>query len=478
MPLKPCPACGKEVSPSAAFCIHCGAAICSAIFTMKGVQDVLEVFEDRVTIKPQGVLGFLTKGLKGTKEIPFSSIVAVQFKEAGGVFSGYLQFTIPGGNESKGGLLSASKDENTFMFAGVANNAPALEIKAYITGRLRTLRTPQTAAVPTAGIADEIQKLVVLKQQGILTDEEFQSGKRKLIGVGAEPPSSTTAQSVPVRPADVLRVAQEGAVTSSLTPEERHRIHPEEKGRIDVEAQVERDEEGATNHQRAFSQKRAAIWCVGIIGIFVLFGMLASTLQRYPTNRSASEVAAAERPPAPDPFDSMSARQHLEMASKLAVGNSDEVDAAVRHIKAIPQNGPEQKDAAKLLVRALARRDELVAIREKEREAKYIEEHPLEVVSSNWSAGGFGSVGLWTVTFKNVSSKPVGNIKYRTVYYSETGGELGRGGVDSVFSPGTIERVIPAKKSRTIEVNDGFINSQAHRARFEIVSWEFVRDAR
>lgn len=84
---------------------------------MKGVQDLLEVFEDRVTITPKGVLGFLNKGVKGTKEIPFTSIVAVQFKEAGTVFSGYLQFTIPGGNENTGGILAATKDENTFMFA-------------------------------------------------------------------------------------------------------------------------------------------------------------------------------------------------------------------------------------------------------------------------------------------------------------------------------------------------------------------------
>jgi hypothetical protein len=74
------------------------------VYTMRGVQDLLEVFEDRVAISPKGFMGFMNKGLKGTKEIPFTSVVAVQFKEAGAVFSGYLQFTIPGGNESKGGL--------------------------------------------------------------------------------------------------------------------------------------------------------------------------------------------------------------------------------------------------------------------------------------------------------------------------------------------------------------------------------------
>lgn len=153
----------------------------SAIYTMKGVQDLLEVFDDRVTITPKGVLGFLNKGIQGTKEIPFQSIVAVQFKEAGAVFSGYIQFTIPGGNENRGGVFNAAKDENTFMFAEKKNNALAIEIKTYIDSAVRKLRTPH-ADLPTINLSDELQKLAVLKEQGILSDEEFQVAKKKLIG--------------------------------------------------------------------------------------------------------------------------------------------------------------------------------------------------------------------------------------------------------------------------------------------------------
>jgi len=101
----------------------------NAIFTMKGVQDLLEVFDDKVLITPKGILGFMNKGLKGTKTIPFTSISAIQFREAGAIFSGFLQFTIPGGNESKGGLVAAAGDENTFMFAKRENNELATKMK-------------------------------------------------------------------------------------------------------------------------------------------------------------------------------------------------------------------------------------------------------------------------------------------------------------------------------------------------------------
>ena len=153
----------------------------SALYTMKGVQDLLAVFEDKVTITPKGVLGFLNKGIKGTKEIPFRSIVAVQFKEAGAVFSGYLQFTIPGGNESKGGIFAATKDENTFMFAHAKNNALAKEIKEYIDEAIRRSQAPRTAA-PTTNLSDELQKLAQLKDEGVLSEDEFQAVKKKLIG--------------------------------------------------------------------------------------------------------------------------------------------------------------------------------------------------------------------------------------------------------------------------------------------------------
>jgi len=154
----------------------------SSIHTMKGVQDQLEVFEDKVTITPKGILGFMNKGLKGTKTIPFSSISAIQFKEAGAVLSGYLQFTIPGGNESKGGVFSAASDENTFMFAEKKNNALAIQIKEYIETKVQELHSPRnTQSQSATSLSDEIQKLASLRDSGVLSDQEFQTAKSRLI---------------------------------------------------------------------------------------------------------------------------------------------------------------------------------------------------------------------------------------------------------------------------------------------------------
>ncbi len=152
-----------------------------AVHKMRGVQDELEVFEDRLTIQPKGVLGFLNKGLKGKKTIPFSSITAIQHKEAGAVFSGYLQFTVPGGVENRGGLFAATKDENTFMFAGTDKNVLVVEIKEYIEQRMRELRRPETSTAGSS-LGDELQKLGEMKAKGLLSEEEFQAAKRRLLG--------------------------------------------------------------------------------------------------------------------------------------------------------------------------------------------------------------------------------------------------------------------------------------------------------
>jgi hypothetical protein len=85
---------------------------------------------------------------------------------------------------------------------------------------------------------------------------------------------------------------------------------------------------------------------------------------------------------------------------------------------------------------------------------------------------------MWYVTFYNSGDKPIGNISYRTSYVSETGGQVDKGGVDSFLGGHVVSKVIPPNQKRTIEINDGFLNSQAYKANFEVVSCEFVTDAR
>ena len=161
----------------------------SPVFTMEGVQDLLEVYPDKVTITPKGVLGFLNKGLKGTKSIPFTSIIAIQFRKADLFVNGFLQFTIPGGNESRGGVFAAVGDENTFMFrVGNDGNRRASEIKDYIEAKVEDTRLPRQTTTPS--LSEELQKLATLKNQGVLSETEFDAAKRRLLDLRGEHPNT------------------------------------------------------------------------------------------------------------------------------------------------------------------------------------------------------------------------------------------------------------------------------------------------
>ncbi|MCP4402582.1 MAG: hypothetical protein GY801_35405 [bacterium] len=87
--------------------------------TFKGYNGDLKINDAGVTII-RGAKGFLLQGLtlRGEKLIPWDSIVAVQYKTAGVVSGvGYLQLSLRGGSEAKGGLLQSTVDENTVTWS-------------------------------------------------------------------------------------------------------------------------------------------------------------------------------------------------------------------------------------------------------------------------------------------------------------------------------------------------------------------------
>lgn len=86
------------------------------MYEVKGVNGQIKLTKGRVIISRKGALGFLGHGLKGDKEIPIKNVKSIQFKKAGRITNGYLQFGISGGVEAKGGIFDATEDENTVMF--------------------------------------------------------------------------------------------------------------------------------------------------------------------------------------------------------------------------------------------------------------------------------------------------------------------------------------------------------------------------
>ncbi|MFA6476126.1 MAG: SHOCT domain-containing protein [Candidatus Paceibacterota bacterium] len=140
----------------------------------KGYNGSVILGDKSLAIK-RGLRGILLGGgaIRGDKTIPYSSIVAVQLKKAGFV-AGYIQFTLSGGSEAKGGLFQSAYDENSINFHRKGNDKFA-ELKKLIEERIGS------DSVSSHSSLDEIAKLAELREKGVITEEEFQQKKKQLL---------------------------------------------------------------------------------------------------------------------------------------------------------------------------------------------------------------------------------------------------------------------------------------------------------
>lgn len=139
----------------------------------------LTINDNSLSIRRKGALNLMTQGLKGEKTIPLKSITSVQIKKPG-LTNGYIQFSLPGGNESKGGVFKATQDENTVMFSGKYYK-DMLELKQTIESIIFSDAKGKSAQITSS--ADEILKFKKLLDEGIITQEEFDAKKKLVLGI-------------------------------------------------------------------------------------------------------------------------------------------------------------------------------------------------------------------------------------------------------------------------------------------------------
>jgi hypothetical protein len=185
-----------------------------------GVSGRVIVDDYFVTIIKDGVGGGLNKvmtrlqsGYAGEKRIPLDTIASVQFKQVGGVgqgmekmtekvglakigtqlgvgTTGYIQFGITGAGENKTralgqGLTGMAKDENSVMFQKSQEESFAA-IRDFVESKIverMSGRLAQSAAPAPAPISkmDQLKQLAELRDAGVLTQEEFESEKAKVL---------------------------------------------------------------------------------------------------------------------------------------------------------------------------------------------------------------------------------------------------------------------------------------------------------
>ena len=152
---------------------------------LKGKQGkTVLVAGDAIRIVKQGLLSG-----RNERTLPIRNISSVEVKKPGG-FPGFIQFSISGGMVRDrsltltGGAFDAAQDENSVLFNGEESYQIALQIKAYVESwSAPTERGTGPHPATPRSAADEIQKLKALMDDGVLTKDEFENQKRKLLSM-------------------------------------------------------------------------------------------------------------------------------------------------------------------------------------------------------------------------------------------------------------------------------------------------------
>jgi len=146
----------------------------------KGLGGQVELDAQWVTIRRKGLMAKSTHGFAGNKRIPIANITSVQLKMPG-LANGYIQFAVLGGTENRGGIVDATKDENSIMFTR-NHVAEFVAIKNHIEDRIAGgAMRGAPAAVAAVDVADQLTKLAALRDSGVLSAEEFDTQKAKLL---------------------------------------------------------------------------------------------------------------------------------------------------------------------------------------------------------------------------------------------------------------------------------------------------------
>lgn len=151
--------------------------------TFDGTWVTIERAVDALTV--------LNQGLAGTKRIPVSNILSVQFREPG-LTVGYIQFATAAGESRKasGGLLrgalsQAVQDENSVLF-GQESLGKFNGLRVAVENAISAKGAGSISQTVTSGESrlNQLTSLAELFEKGFLTKDEFEVEKKKLLSTG------------------------------------------------------------------------------------------------------------------------------------------------------------------------------------------------------------------------------------------------------------------------------------------------------
>jgi hypothetical protein len=158
------------------------------IAEFKGQNGIIIVYDDYIAISRKTFGGFISQGgSSGERRYFYKDINSIEYKKPTLVANGYFKVILAGSNETnaKVGIFSTSmdsmKDQNTVVLRAFNKKVGEQTDSIYeiIMKKISEVKRDQTT--PPSSKMDELKKLGELKGAGILTEEEFQTEKEKIL---------------------------------------------------------------------------------------------------------------------------------------------------------------------------------------------------------------------------------------------------------------------------------------------------------
>ncbi|NLW04097.1 MAG: SHOCT domain-containing protein [Pseudomonadaceae bacterium] len=156
----------------------------------KGQNGILLIHEEYIEISRKSLGGFSSQGSKGDRQFYYSDINAIEYKTPMFFSNGYFKI-IAGGTKDVnanvglfGSSMDSMKDPNTVILRAfskkVSSECDLLYKKAM--SKLNNAKSKSSSLSEKGSNLDELKKLGELLSSGILTQEEFESEKKKILG--------------------------------------------------------------------------------------------------------------------------------------------------------------------------------------------------------------------------------------------------------------------------------------------------------
>lgn len=147
-------------------------------FVAKGYTGNLKVTPTKVILERTGLFRS-----RGNVEIPIKNITAIRFREATMVRSGFIEFTFSGGQEGSSRFGAAANNENALVFTRQQERDFIKAKKMIEQYKAELEAAPTKEQTISASLADQIRELAKLRDEGVISNDEFETAKKKLLGI-------------------------------------------------------------------------------------------------------------------------------------------------------------------------------------------------------------------------------------------------------------------------------------------------------